>query len=272
MKLDYQLLEAGFCTHCERMTLQTGQFKSVEYPALCALINHPTHGYILFDTGYSERFTELTSEFPASLYRRLTPMTLVQSLKSQLIEMNIQPSEIRYIIISHFHADHVGGLKDFPQAQFIAHPDAIHAIKQQTGFKALMHGFLPELLPNDFDERLFPLSSPSALPAHLAPFTQGFDLFSDNTCYAISLPGHSPGQIGLYFQSTRDTFLIADSCWHEETIKSLVYPSNLTYLLHHNKKTYQKTIQNLHVLYLNNKNIDLIPSHSHHARPQKRAE
>lgn len=266
MNLDYQLFESGFCKHCERMTLQSGRLKAVEYPALCALIKHPTRGYILFDTGYSERFNELTQSFPASLYRHLTPITLATSLKDQLIAQHIAPDEIRYIIISHFHADHIGGLNDFPSAQFIAHPDAVRAIKKQKGFRALLHGFLPELLPHDFYKRLLPLAPQIKLPPHLSPFPHGYDLFSDNTLLAIPLPGHAPGQIGLYFQSSQETFLIADSCWHEETFQSLIYPSLFTYFIHHNKKAYQQTIRNLHALYQYNKTIDFIPSHGQYAR------
>ncbi len=39
----------------------------------------------------------------------------------------------------------------------------------------------------------------------------------------------------LYFKAVKDTFLIADSCWHQETFKERLYPSELTYLIHHNK-------------------------------------
>lgn len=74
--IEYQLFEAGYCKHCERMTLKSGRMQQCDYPALCALIKHPKQGYILFDTGYSERFFQLTQKFPFSLYRRLTPVVL----------------------------------------------------------------------------------------------------------------------------------------------------------------------------------------------------
>lgn len=89
------------------------------------------------------RFYELTQKFPFSIYRRLTPVVLKKSLKQQLEEKNIQATEIKAIVISHFHADHIGGLKDFPNAQFFCHPDAIKDIQHKTGIKAIMQGFLP---------------------------------------------------------------------------------------------------------------------------------
>lgn len=267
--ITYQLFEAGFCKHCEKMTLKKGRFKQSEYPAICSLIKHPQQGYILFDTGYSDRFYSLTKKFPFSLYRYLTPVNIKKSLQEQLLENNIQASEIKYIVISHFHADHIGGLKDFPNAQFICHQEAINDIKNKKGVRALIQGFLPGLLPDNFYERLITLDKNMiSLDTQLAPFSLGFDLFGDGLIIAIPLPGHAQGQIGLYFKSEKDTFLIADSCWHQETFKELIYPSGLTYLIHHDKQAYQHTIEQLHALYQQNKNIDIIPSHCAHFRLQ----
>lgn len=264
--LDYQLFEAGYCRHCEKMTLKNGRFKQREYPAMVCLIKHPSQGYILFDTGYTQRFNTLTKGFPFSLYRYLTPLTLDLSLKEQLQQKNIAAEEIRYIVISHFHADHIGGLQDFPQARFICHPEALTDIKKDKGWRALIKGFLPGLLPPDFHERLYPLSQEVGLPSHLAPFTAGYDLFNDGSLIAIHLPGHAKGQLGLYFKAQRDRFLIADSCWHQETFKDLIFPSELSYLLHHDKAAYQQTIRNLNALYRQNPDIDIIPSHCRHIR------
>lgn len=267
--IHYQLFEAGFCKHCERMTLKKGRLKQCEYPAICALIKHPQQGYILFDTGYSDRFYRLTKRFPFSVYRHLTPVTIKKSLKDQLLENNITAAEINYIVISHFHADHIGGLNDFPNAQFICHPEAIQGIKNKKGLRALLQGFLPGLLPDNFYERLILLEDKDILlDSNLAPFTTGYDVFGDGIITAISLPGHAQGQIGLYFKAIKDTFLIADSCWHQETFKELIYPSELTYLIHHDKQAYLQTIKQLHELYQQNKGIDIIPSHCVHFRQQ----
>lgn len=104
------------------------------------------------------------------------------------------------------------------------------------------------------------------LPPNLSPFTHGFDLFNDQLITAIHLPGHAKGQISLYFKTPIETFLVADSCWHQEAFKELAFPSNLTYLMHDNKETYQQTIRNLHHLFKNNKDIDIIPAHCQHIR------
>jgi len=263
MNIEFQLLEAGYCLHCERMTKVNGRFKNSQYPSFCALLKHPKHGYILFDTGYSERFNQLTQKFPESLYRRLTPMHLTKSLSEQLAEMAIPAAAINYIIISHFHADHIGGLSDFPYAKFICHQEAYDDIHTKKGWKALLDGFLSELLPEDFAERLLIPDKSIELDEKLYPFTHGFDLFEDKSIIMIALPGHAKGQVGIYFSST---FLVADSCWHSEAFQEMILPSVFTFLIHDNKQEYIQTLQRLHELYKRNNKIDIIPSHCIHAR------
>ncbi len=235
--ITYQLFEAGFCRHCERMTLKNGHFKQREYPSLCVLIKHETQGYVLFDAGYSDRFFNLTKRFPFSLYRYLTPVTLKKTLKEQLLEKGIKPEDINYILISHFHADHIGGLSDFPNAKFLCHKDAINDIRNKGKLRSLLQGILPDLLPQNFYERLTLIGdNPIPLDTNLSPFTIGFDLFGDKKIIAIPLPGHAKGQIGLYFEAEKKIFLIADSCWHQSTYQELILPSNLTYMIHDNKE------------------------------------
>lgn len=263
--INFQLFESGYCQHCQRITIQSGRFKIERYPALCSLLQHPTHGNILFDTGYSGHFDKASQRFPERLYQWITPVHQTQSLKTQLRSQNIRAENINYIIISHFHSDHISALKDFPNAKFICHPNAWQSIKSVGRFKGLLKAFMPSLLPNDFEKRLHLLkpTNQSTLPKALKPFSLGMDIFSDKTLYAIDLPGHAEGHIGLYFKSAEDKkiFLIADGCWHQSSYQKKSYPSRLTHLIHHNSVQYKQTINKLHELYQKNKSIEIIPSH-----------
>lgn len=261
MLVQYKLFEAGFCSHCERITRRGGRLQKAQYPALCALIKHPQEGYILFDTGYSERFHQLTAKFPSALYRYLTPVQLNDSLKDQLLAHAIEPHEIKTIVISHFHADHIGGLCDFPQARLVCHQDALADIQGKRGLKALLKGFLPELLPENFTDRLRSIDPTMPLPSILSPLTHGFDLFDDGMLWVVPLPGHARGQIGLFFHAPDPVFLVADSCWHSETIQRLDLPSHLTRLVHHDWHAYVTTIHQLHMLVQQQPGMTIIPSH-----------
>ena len=263
--LDFHLFQVGFCTHCQRITLQGGILKKVRYPSLCALIQHPQFGNILYDTGYSQRFCTLTSRFPQRVYQWVTPVTLTQDLKSQLKIMNIDAEEINIIIISHFHADHLGGLSDFPNAQFICHPKAWRSVKQIGTLRGLTKAFIPELLPPDFDERLqlIDVQQIIKLKQSLKPFVEGYNILGDGSLIAIDLPGHASGHIGILFENNKQEhiFLIGDSCWHQQSFQSLRMPSFLTYFIHEDRKAYKHTIKQLHELHVRNSTIKIIPSH-----------
>ncbi len=149
------LMEAGYCTHPEFMVMRGGQRKSVRFPAICALLEHPKLGPILFDTGYTSRFFTETQQFPNSLYAKITPVYLDESktARRQLETRGIAVEDVRHLIISHFHADHIAGLADFPHAQYIYFDQAYAAVRCKSSFGAVRAGFLPGLLPPDFEER-----------------------------------------------------------------------------------------------------------------------
>lgn len=266
--ITYQHYQAGYCKHCERITLKGGRLKKVRYPSLCTLIQHPVHGNILYDTGYSQRFCDATKRFPERLYQLITPVTQTKDLKTQLEANGIHPDTIRYIIISHFHSDHLGGLKDFPNATFICHKDAWESVRKISRIHGLRKAFMKSLLPEDFEQRLWLLdkSSTSPLPESLMPFSTGYTLFQEtgaNPLYAVELPGHAAGHIGLYFKAheSAPVFLIGDSCWHHQHYREKHYPSRLTHLIHDDPKQYRHTIDCLHTLFCNNPSLNIIPSH-----------
>lgn len=267
-----KLFQAGYCRHCQRMTLQKGRLQRVRYPSLCMLIQHPQHGNILFDTGYSEEFMSVSAKFPGILYRMVTPVTLTQDLLTQLQSIGISADEIDYIVISHFHSDHLGGLKDFSKAKFICHAAAWHSVKHLSALRGLLKAFLPELLPHDFPERLMLLqqSQRCNLPDILDPFRHGYDLFGDQSLYIVELPGHAAGHIGMYFvaDETIPTLLIADSCWHSESFREKRYPSSITRLIHEDYREYKATIDRLHELHIRQPQITIMPSHCEHIAKQ----
>src|SRR5262249_52471517 len=147
---------------------------------------------------------------------------------------------------SHFHADHIGALRDFPKATFIYHQNAYHAVNNLKGFAALKAGFLPELIPEDFRQRSTLLHDPLlvSLPEEYAPFATGYKIFKDDSLIAVDLPGHVTGQIGLFLKVTADQriFFIADACWKRESYVNLVLPHAMSFLTMASKKQYRDTL------------------------------
>ena len=164
---------------------------------MAALLQHPQHGWLLWDAGYAPRLLDATRRLPFRLYRWVTPMHVRPELAvvAQLGRYGLTTRDVRRVVVSHFHADHVAGLRDFPTADLIALRSAYEDVAGRSGLRALAVAFVPALLPDDFDRRA------ALLPAFTGPAlgTLGatYDLFGDGSAVLTELPGHARGQMGL---------------------------------------------------------------------------
>jgi glyoxylase-like metal-dependent hydrolase (beta-lactamase superfamily II) len=260
------IFTAGYCTCPEHLALRGGAWRGIRFPAMFALIEHPRFGLSLYDTGYSFQFFKHTQTWPNRFYRLLTPVTLreEQLAVNQLQARGIRPQDIHRIFISHFHADHISALNDFPQARFVYYPQAYQDLQSLSGLRALSRAFLPGLLPPDFLERSQPLAGQNVpLPPEFAPFTRGLDLFGDQSLFAVHLPGHAPGQAGLICCGQQDltTFFVSDAAWTGRSIQDNRPPHALANLLFSEPDLYPQTLRQLHQLTQTSPNLRLIPSH-----------
>jgi len=262
-------LRVGQCRHLECIAARGGRLAMIDFPSFCGLIKHPQAGWMLFDTGYSEHFFTATVQFPQRLYRTALPITLPkeEQLLNQLAGLGLNVSDINTVIISHYHGDHIAGLRDFTAAKFLASKAATDEIQAlaKTPWRATLGGKLPGLLPDNYAQRLsyienFPLID---LPEWMQPFSQGFDLLGDGSLLAIPLPGHSAGQMGLLIPDAdgRPVFMTADACWSLKACKEERLPSALTALFAPHGKAYQQTFTNLGQLATREPDIGILPSH-----------
>lgn len=258
-KTNVDFYAVGYCRHPECMVVQGGKLTNVRFPAMAARIRH-VQGTLLFDTGYAEHFFTATARFPEKLYALTTPVTQNERPLCQ----QLSPTEcdaIDSIFLSHFHADHIAGVKDFPQARFICSRHAYDFSQSQSSrFAKTQQGVLPDLLPDDFlDRSIFVEDLPDvALPPDLLPFTHGKSLHDG--IIAIELPGHAVGHYGLWIADT-EMFLIADAVWDFRTISENRRPNALTGLIIADRKAFQQTIDKLQTLYQRSPHIRQIPTH-----------
>jgi nucleoside-diphosphate-sugar epimerase/glyoxylase-like metal-dependent hydrolase (beta-lactamase superfamily II) len=255
------LLNAGICRHLERVFLPGGRNCLIDIPSLFAVFEHPKEGIILFDTGYSTRFFSGTQAMPHSFYRLITPVHIHQqeNASEQLKNMSIMPSDIKWIILSHFDPDHYGGLRDFPNAHFICSWRAWSAVKDAKKFSLTAFRMLPDHLPEDFTARLCLLEDPTGPP--VGPFSASKDLFEDGSIRLISLPGHAPGQIGAFVRVTggNNWLLAADSVWSRRAIN--LPKARVHYALAYNRLEQKFTYQKLKRLVREQPDTVVIPSH-----------
>jgi len=263
---DVRLLSAGFCTHPEAMTRRGAAWVACRFPGGFALMRHAREGAILFDTGYSERFHAQTERFPAALYARITPVHVsdVETARHQVSLFGVAPSDVRFVILSHFHADHIAGLQDFAQARVICSRAGWESVRAARGIGALLKGFLPGLLPSDIEARLAfaEESRVIRLPPEFDGFGVGRDLFGDGSIVAVDLPGHAPGHIGLLLDAPNgQVFLVGDAAWSQEAIESATAPPWITTSLLGNTRSYRATLARLSALRRAMPHLEIVPSH-----------
>jgi glyoxylase-like metal-dependent hydrolase (beta-lactamase superfamily II) len=260
------LLNAGSVRAPEFVVTPGGGLRYSWQPCLFALVEHAREGIGLFDTGHAHRFFEATREWPYSIYRRITRVRMApeEDAVRQLAALGISAPDVRWIVISHFDPDHIGGLRDFPAARIICLKSAYHAIAGKRGMAALRARLLPNLLPDDMERRLMLL--PEIEGAPIGPFTSSLDLFGDGGIRLVDLPGHAEGQVGAFLRAEdgADWFLAADGCWNRATISPEARhtpPVNLHRAIAVNRRLQDQTYEHLRQLGRSLPRVVLIPSH-----------
>ncbi|KHS91818.1 metallo-beta-lactamase [Pectobacterium brasiliense] len=248
--------EVGYCLHPGCMALRGAGWKVCRFPARVWMLESQGKRW-LWDTGYAQHFTDATRSGLFQLYRRMTPVHFEtkDALIHQLHGQGIQPADIDGLIISHFHGDHIAGLRDFPDVPFICSALGWQQTRNLRGFAALKRAFVPALIPEHFEQALqfvenFPLTD---LPAGLAPFTQGYALpGSDKEIVLVPLPGHAVGHVGAFVLTENGWVLLAsDAAWSPHSYREGRGPSRLANLVMDDPKAYYHTLDQLHQLHLN---------------------
>ena len=117
IRVSLSTMECGSCRHPEAMTMRGAPWGIVRFPSIVGVMRHPSEGVILFDTGYDRAFLEATRPMPERLYRITTPVDLSdgESAVERLEALGIAAGDVRHVVLSHFHGDHVSDVRQFDE-------------------------------------------------------------------------------------------------------------------------------------------------------------
>ena len=265
-----RLFKAGFCTHPGFIVQPGSGFKSKEFPAGIALIKHPKQGYILFDTGYHPDFLKSTRPFPERFYAMLTPCHLNHgdTILSQIKTLNIDNNDIKHLMLSHFHADHIAGMVDFPKSEIHCHRAGLDYMQQSNRLNRVRKGYLNKLVPEHANEQFSFIDSFTIDVAEILDLPEKIgllakDWFDDQSIYIVNLPGHAAGHIGLLIRlESSFIFLLADACWLKESLTKNINQHWIANILSDDHKAYKDTLQKLRRCFqLSDDSVVFVPSH-----------
>jgi N-acyl homoserine lactone hydrolase len=152
----------GHANDVSRWSPGVNEGKPIGYVSNCYLIKHP-QGYLLWETGVGDELAAVPEGRGS-----FTRWRLARTLASQLAELGVKPSDIKYVAASHTHFDHIGNVELFPSAMLLV---------QKAEYE----------WPN-------PLGVGRFKPEHPVTKLEGDrDVFGDGSVTLLSTPGHTPG-------------------------------------------------------------------------------
>jgi glyoxylase-like metal-dependent hydrolase (beta-lactamase superfamily II) len=162
-----------------------GDWSDETLPVHAFAVEHPA-GVCLFDTGQTARAARGRYHPWWHPYLRLSRFELEPEDEASA---QLAPETVRWVVLSHLHTDHVGGLAWFAHADvFVSRIEW----ERSLGLRGRLRGYLPQHWPTGLVPRLIEFGGPA-----LGPFTGSFDVAGDGSLLVVPTRGHTPGHISL---------------------------------------------------------------------------
>jgi N-acyl homoserine lactone hydrolase len=171
-------------------------------PVNVFVVEHPA-GLCLFDTGQTARAAR-PGYFPAWYpFFRLARFELTTGDE---IAAQIDPASVRWIVLSHLHTDHVGGLAPFTDAEVLV---SRTEWRRAQGLGGRLRGYLPQYWPEGLRACLVDFGGPP-----IGPFAASFDLAGDAGLLLVPTPGHTRGHMSMLVRDEGAAYLCAGDLAH----------------------------------------------------------
>jgi N-acyl homoserine lactone hydrolase len=179
-------------------------------PIHAYLLEHPTEGLVLIDAGICSEHAHRYSQY----YRGLMGLVLDddeyaqepgETLPQQLKRLGFQCDDVRTVILTHLHEDHVGGLRDLPNARVVVSKAEWDARRMK------MFGFIPMFYEPSFasvaqwDRVMFDSGA-------YQTYDRSQDIFRDGSVRLLPTPGHTPGHTCVLVEMGGYQLMVTGDC------------------------------------------------------------
>ena len=229
------------------------------------LVRHPA-GDLLIDAGNSSRFAQDVSVYPFWLRLKLQSLAGQLNPEVPLPEMlrraGEDPASLRWVILSHVHLDHAGGLMDLPRLPVLmTREEILFANDPAAQAKGYVLAAYAKALPN-----------PSAPTLQFEPkpyetFDESADLYRDGSVVVVPLRGHTPGSLGVFvnLSATRRFFYVGDSVDDERGFEDRVAKTLLLRDSDNDPALANQIVSKLSQLHQTITGLAIIPAHGRSA-------
>lgn len=189
-----------------------------DLPIHAWLVLHPD-GPLLVDAGETPQAMEAEwypSAHPYYAHALRVALASHDAIDAQLAAHGVTPRDLRAVVLTHLHTDHVGGMHHLadvaPQAGVWV---SAQELADATGAEAVMRGYLPHRLPTGFAPRTYTFTDGA-----LGPFATSQAITADGRVRVVPTPGHTPGHVSVIVQCDDVQCVLAgDATYAEATLR-----------------------------------------------------
>jgi N-acyl homoserine lactone hydrolase len=229
------------------------------------LVRHPA-GDLLIDTGNSSHFNDEIRGYPFGTWFKLRflagQLTPKIPLPELLRRMKEDPAKLRWVILSHAHLDHAGGLMDLPRVPVLLSQEELLFANdpnvQAKGFAIAAH------------VSKFPVPGKPSLrfdPQPYESFDESADLYKDGSVVVVPLHGHTPGSVGIFvnLSPNRRLFYVGDAVDDERGFQERVGKSLVLRDSDNDEALANQVVAKLNDLHEKLPELAIIPAHGRSA-------
>lgn len=183
---------------------------SPRLPIFCFAIEHP-EGLIVIDTGESSHANDPGYQPSWHLFAQKSERRWVapeEEVGPQLQGLNLDPEAVRWLVMTHMHGDHAGGLSYFPKAEIvISAKETAMALARSGPVNGYFNQHYPAWLsPRTVDFEGDPWEN----------FESSIALTADGTVRLIPTPGHTLGHLSVVVEQPDHLVLISGDATYSE--------------------------------------------------------
>ncbi|MFJ9153455.1 N-acyl homoserine lactonase family protein [Streptomyces sp. NPDC102270] len=231
-------------------------------PIHAYLIEHPTVGPMLLDTGIAPaQAGGHDAYYGGTVMQYFTDedeydLPAEERIEAQLARHGRHPEDIRHIIVTHFHEDHIGALPLFPDAEIVL----------SRGEYDARDSLIAGLVPLAFSKSVAQVRSWRPVDftgPEIGGFEGSYDLFGDGSVVLLPTPGHSPGSTSALVElgGGRRALLAGDALY---TVRHLAVDDVMQMQVQNGAKpVFTDTVRRIQWLHRLLPGLVVLPAHDH---------